>query len=340
MARPRKTKATADNPLLSALQFCGVALKDIGAPNETHVALTNKWALANNGVLAVGCPIPSVIEGCPNYNLLIAALSKCGEGYSINTITVGEIDPASVTKNLIAKLKLSSNKFKAIIPCIDPVLITLPTLDPPIVPINNEFRTGLEKVSMLANENAQHVVTASILMNGQSIVGTDRTIVIEYWHGLNLPPGLALPKSFSVALSKIGKNLKAFGCSDNSVTIYFEDDSFIKTQLYSEQWPDINQVLNRGSNPMPIPKDLWEGIKNVETFSPDNLVHFDAGIIRSHSSDSMGASFEVVGLPKGPVYNIKYLKLIEPIAQSIDFFAGNATMFFGDKIRGAIANRV
>lgn len=328
MARPRKAKAITSNPLLEALQFCGVALKDIGAPNETHVALTNKWALANNGVLAVGCPIPSVIEGCPNYNLLIAALSKCGEGYSI------------VANDYNTGLKIHSNKFKAIVPTISPELITLPTLDPPIVPINNEFRTGLEKVSMLANENAQHVVTASILMNGQSIVGTDRTIVIEYWHGLNLPPGLALPKSFAVALSKIGKNLKAFGCSDNSITIYFEDDSFIKTQLYSEQWPDINQVLNRGSNPMPIPKDLWEGLKNVETFSPDNLVHFDASIIRSHSSDSMGASFEVVGLPKGPVYNIKYLKLIEPIAQSIDFFAGNATMFFGDKIRGAIANRV
>jgi hypothetical protein len=325
MARPRKVKATADNPLLTALQFCNGALKDVGKPEDTHIALTNKWALANNGILAIGCPIPSIIEGCPNYNLLISALSKCGDGYSL----------AKDEENL----KIHSNKFKAVVPCIDPVLIQLPTLDPAIVSINNSFREGLEKVSMLANENAQHVVTASILMNGQSIVGTDRTIVIEYWHGLDLPPGLALPKSFAVALSKISKNLKAFGCSNNSITIYFEDDSFIKTQLYNEQWPDINQVLNRGSNPLPIPKDLWEGLKYVEAFSPDNLVHFDNNIIRSHSSDSMGASFEVVGLPKGPVYNIKYLKLIEPIAQSIDFFAGNATVFFGDRIRGAIANR-
>jgi hypothetical protein len=334
MARPRKIKAVTSNPLLEALQFCSGALKDVGTPSETHIALINKWALANNGILAIGCPIPSVITGCPNYNLLIAALSKCGDGYSINPATVED------NTGLNLGLRIHSNKFKAIVPCIDPALIQLPTIDPPIAAINNEFRVGLEKVSMLANENAQHVVTASILMNGQSIVGTDRTIVIEYWHGLDLPPGLALPKSFAVALSKIGKNLKAFGCSNNSITIYFEDDSFIKTQLYNKQWPDINLVLNRGSNPLPVPKDLWEGVKNVESFSPDDLVHFDTNIIRSHSSDSMGASFEVVGLPKGPVFAVKYLKLIEPIATSIDFFAGNATVFFGDRIRGAIANRV
>lgn len=321
--KPRTTKAST-NPLLEALSFCGVALKDVGTERETHIALTNKWALANNGILAIGCPIPSVIEGCPNYSLLIAALSKCGDGYTI--------DPST--------FKISSNKFKAIIPTIDPVLITLPTLDPPIANINNEFRNGLTSVSMLANENAQNVVTASILMNGQSIVGTDRTIIIEYWHGCELPSGLALPKSFAVALSKINKNLKAFGCSDNSVTIYFEDDSFIKTQLYSENWPDVNQLLNKGSNPLPIPKDLWEGLKNVESFSPDDLVHFDTNCIRSHSSDGLGASFEVLGIPKGPIYAIKYLKIIESLAQSIDFFAGNATMFFGSNVRGCLANRV
>lgn len=322
--KPNKIKTT--NPFLEAIQFVGTALKEQGTLYETHVYLNNNWAIANNGVLAVGCPISWPSIATPNYSLFAAALSKCGSDWEIAALK--------------GKLRISQGKFRAFIPCCDPITIILPTIDQPIAGINNNFRTGIEKVSMLANDNGQSVIEASILMNGQSLIGTDRTIIIEYWHGCDLPPGLALPKAFAVALCKINKNLVSFGFSANSATFYFEDNSWIKTQLFSESWPDVNAIMARGSNPQPIPKGLFDAVKTIESFSPDNLVHFDAGILRSHSNSDTGASFEVQGLVKGPIFNIKYLKLIEGLATSIDFFAGNATMFFGDAIRGAVANRV
>lgn len=322
--KPNKIKTT--NPFLEAIYFVGTALKEQGTPYETHVYLNNNWAIANNGVLAVGCPISWPSMATPNYSLFAAALSKCGLDWEIAALD--------------GKLRISQGKFRAFIPCCDPITIVLPTIDQPIAAINNNFRTGIEKVSMLANDNGQSIIEASILMNGQSLIGTDRTIIIEYWHGCDLPPGLALPKAFAVALGKISKNLKAFGFSPNSATFYFEDNSWIKTQLFSDSWPDVNAIMNRGSNPLPIPKGLFDAVKTIESFSPDNLVHFDAGILRSHSNSDTGASFEVQGLVKGPIFNIKYLKLIEGLATSIDFFAGNAAMFFGESCRGAVANRV
>lgn len=322
--KPNKLKTT--NPFLEAIQFVGTALKEQGTPYETHIYLNNNWAISNNGILTIGCPISWPKLATPNYYLFTSALSKCGTDWEIS--------------QTVEALRINQGKFRAIVPCCDPVLIALPTIDPPIAVINNSFRKGIEIVSMLANDNGQSVIEASILMNGQTIVGTDRTIIIEYFHGCDLPPGLALPKAFAVALCKIGKNLKAFGFSANSATFYFEDDSWIKTQLFADSWPDVNAILNRGSNPLPVPKGLFDAVKTIESFSQDNLVHFDNGILRSNSNPDTGASFEVSGLPKGPIFNIKYLKLIEGLATSIDFFAGNASMWFGDSCRGAIANRV
>ncbi len=322
--KPSKLKTS--NPFLEAIQFVGTALKEAGQPFETHIYLNNNWAIANNGVLAVGCPISWPSLATPNFFMFANALAKCGQNWELKRTDTG--------------LDISAGKFRAIVPCCDPVLITLPTVDQPIAVITNAFRDALSTVTMLANDNAQSVIEASILMNGQTIVGTDRTIIIEAFHGCDLPPGLALPKAFAVALGKIGKNLKSFGFSDNSITIYFEDDSFIKTQLYNSDWPDVNQILNRGSNPLPVPKGLWDGLAAVMPFSPDNLVHFNSGSIHSHSSFETGASYDVAELPKGPIFNIKYLKIMEGLATSIDFFAGNATMWFGELVRGAVANRV
>lgn len=337
MAR-KPTKVKTANPFLEAIQFVGTALKEQGTAYETHIYINNNWAISNNGILAIGTPISWPSLTTPNYFQFANALAKCGNDWEIAVIAPPlDADP---TLSHQSKLRISQGKFKAFVPCIDPVQIAMPTVDAPIAVINNNFRKALEAVAMLANDNGQSVIEASILMNGQSIVGTDRILIIEYWHGCDLPPGLALPKAFAVALCKISKNLKAFGFSANSATFYFEDDSFIKTQLFADSWPDINAIMERGSNPQPVPKGLWDAVKAVESFSPDNLVHFDAGILRSHSDSNAGASFEVSGLPKGPIFNIKYLKLIEGLATSIDFFAGNATMFFGDSVRGAVANRV
>src|SRR5882762_2709645 len=334
--KPNKLKTT--NPFLEAITFVGTALKEQGTHYETHLYLNNNWAIANNGVLAIGCPISWPSLATPNYSMFSNALIKCGVDWELVK-----------TDNT---LDIHAGKFRAIVPCCDPILITLPTIDPPITAISNAFRDALGKVAMLANDNAQSVIEASILMNGQSIVGTDRTIIIEAWHGCDLPPGLALPKAFAVALCKIAKNLKAFGYSDNSATFYFEDpnnndpntltgnEPWVKTQLFADSWPDINAILNRGSNPPPVPKGIWDGLTAVKSFSNNNLVYFDSDILCSSSDSNMGARYEVAGLPKGPIFNIKYLEIMKNLATSVDFFAGNATMWFGDACRGAIANRV
>lgn len=309
---------------VDALKFVAVASKEVGAPNETHVTLSNQWAVSFNGVLAAGHRIVEDIYAAPHNLRLIDALSKCGENLAITQLDNG-------------RLSLKSSKFRALVPCIDPLLLQSATPDPPVAAIDDRLKAALEAVGVLASEGAQHVVTASVLLKSGSVIATDRHIMFEAWHGIDLPPGLVLPKSAIGALTKKAKKLARLGFSASSVTFYFEDGSWIRSQLYSEPWPDVSRVLDIKCNPWPVPPEFFTALNAVASFSEDENVRFDAGVMRSHDTDAAGASYEVAGLPKGPMFNAKRLKLIEPYAKTIDFFAaGGTAMFFGDNMRGAL----
>lgn len=337
MAKPRTkkaiTKATEQqsSKLLEALRYLSFVTKDIGTSNETHVYLGFKWAIAYNGVLTAAQSIPEDIYCCPHNSTLVNALSKCGQNLSITQLDIN-------------RLSIKSDKFKAIVPCIDPTLYHLAKPDPAITIIDDSFKIGLEAVSCLVSEDSQRIELGSILMNGKSLISSNGVMIFEYWHGLDLPPGIALPKTFANVLAKSTKKLKAFGFSQFSITIYFDDDSWIKTHLYAETWPDVSTVLDRKANAWPVPGSLWEGVAAVQPFSPDGLLHCRTASIASHADPSHGACYEVQGLPDGPVFSAKQLLLIKPFAETIDFLAegphdSKMLMFFGNRIRGCIAGR-
>jgi hypothetical protein len=125
------------------------------------------------------------------------------------------------------------------------------------------------------------------------------------------------------------------------VTFWFDDQSWIKSQLYVEEWPNISNVLDRPSKQSPVPKDFFNGLDAIKGFT-DSTVYFGPGLVRSDPNDAVGASYEVNGLPEGPVFNLKQLLMIKPYVETIDFqvtgpFEGNMLLWFGKNVRGAIS---
>lgn len=329
MARPKKRTAEAvqaPSTLLSALRFVGAVTKSEGAPYETHISLNNHWATAFNGVIAAGHPITEDIFTCPHYKI-IEALSKCGEHISFTQLDGN-------------RFSIKSDKFKAIIPCIDPTLLQVALPDPPVCSITDAFKEGLSIVGTLANENAQTIHLASILMNGQSLIATNGKVVIEYWHGLNLPPGISLPKALVEPLN-CKKKLAQFGYSQSSVTFYFEDGSWIRSQLYNETWPDMSIVLDRKANAWPLPGDFFKGIEAVNPFG-QGMIYTRDGSLHSHAEPGQGASFECPGIPPGLIFVERQMALLKPWIKTIDFFATTTNgmqcfLAFGNNVRAAIA---
>lgn len=333
-AKPKKRNGEAQpvNAMLDALKFVSYATKEIGAPFETHVILGNQWAIATNGVVSIGHQIIEEIQACPHTFRLIDALASCAEAYSITQLDAG-------------RLAVRSGKFRAVVPCIEPALAQLPFPDPPVAAIDDRLRAALETVGVLAAEGAQHVLTASVLLRAGSALATNRHVIFEAWHGIDLPPGLVVPKAAIVALSKVAKPLARFGYSQTSATFYFDDGSWLKTQLYNEQWPaSVDRILNGQVNAWPVPVDFWKAVDAIEPFSDEGKIFFNGKELRTHPDEGTGASYEVSGIPTGVCFNEAYLKLIKPLAKQIDFCVkrdvdknGYMLVFFGDNVRGCIA---
>lgn len=333
---PPKPRAKPSEPiksgLLQALEFCSVVAEKLGSPYETHIGLRNKWAIAFNSIVAAGSPIPEDIYCYPHTLLLIEALSKCSEGYSI-------------TQMDNERLSIKSGKFKAIVPCLDPILMQIVEPDSQIVGITNKFKEAIEAVGVLASENAQHVLTASVLMNGGSVISTNRVMLLEYWHGLDLPPNIPLPKEFVKALTRQKKNLTGFGFSRSSATFYFEDGCWLRTQLYADEWPDVSRILNREANLWSIDPAFFQALDAVASFSDDGNVYSRLNLLCSHADEGVGATFECSGIPAGFVYPIKQLQIMKPYVKTIDYMANGVAdssyclYFVGDAMRGVISGR-
>lgn len=333
MARAPRSKPTAEtkSSLLQALEFCAVVAEKIGAPYETHVGISNNWAISFNGIVAAGAPIVEDIICYPHTLLLVEALSKCTEGFSLTQLDNG-------------RLSIKSGKYKAVVPCLDPALMQSALPDPMIAPITNAFREAVEAVGVLASEGAQHVLTASVLMNGPSVISTNRVMLMEAWHGLDLPPNVPLPKQFVAALVKQKKDLVGFGFSRSSATVFYDDNSWLKTQLYSDSWPDLNHVLNIDCNLWPVPNELWKAIDCIEEFSIDGHIYSKDGMLCSHSDEKEGANYECKGVPPNLIFTISQLKLLKPWVKRIDFTAHGPNNLkciaaYGDIARCIIAGR-
>lgn len=329
MPRPRKPKAdapvTKSNDFVTALQFVQLVTRDVGTINETHVHIKDGWITAYNGVLAAGHKCKEDIYACPQNKLIVEALTKCSENLSITQLDNN-------------RLSIKSDKFKAIVPCVANDLLQVVTPDPACGTIDNRFKDAVDIVSTLTNENAQTIYGASILMNGKSVISTlSGLMIMEYWHGIDLPLGLVIPKSLVQVLSKIDKPLGKFGFSQSSITFYYEDESFVRSQLYAEQWPDVMHVLDQPSNQWPWPASFWDALVAVAPFS-DGLVYFGQGMLQSHPDPHQGASYEVYGIPAGPVFSIKQLILIKN-TETVDFISNNMLSFRGNNLRGCIAGR-
>ncbi len=308
---PRKRPSLQPSSLTDALKYCALILKDQGTISETHCRIDNRWITAFNGTLAIGHKTDSDLTACPQIKLTSEALSKCGQNIAI----------ANLDNNRLA-IK-SDSRFKAIIPCVSADLLPAPIPDPPMADIDNRLKDAFEVCGLLQTDNAQSIIGASILLNGQSMISSlSGQMLIEYWHGLNLPTGLAIPKALIAPLSKINKKLTKFGFSQWSVTLYFEDDSWIRSQLYAEPWPDLGTVFECQHNLQQPPVDFFAAVKAVAPFG-EGLVYCRDERLSSHATDAAGASYDIPGMVgSGPwCYPARQLVALQPWMTHCDFQA-------------------
>lgn len=332
----KKAKSEAAAKLAEALNFVAYATKDKGeVPYMAHARVAGKTITATDGTFSAGHAIEEEFALCPHIGRLIDALNRAGTSLAL-------------TENENGTLLVKGDKIRATVPCIagDQMPQIMP--DPCIATIDDRIKEGFAKLLPLIREDAERVVEVSILLRANTMLSCNGTVIFEYWHGIDLPPGLAIPKTFAAAVAASTKPLAGFGFTPKSVTFYFEDGSWYKTQLFGEEWPNVDQLFDYPSYPAPVPVGLFEAVRAIESFSKDGAVHFHDEKLkttydnyRERSGALYGATYDVPGLQAGHTFTAKLLRLIEPVCISVDYTSNDDRAFFfdGGNLRGSIMKR-
>lgn len=332
MARkPRAAKASnkAIQGMLTALKFIEPATREIGTVNQVHCMLAHGYAVGFDGVHMLAHKIDTDITAAPNAKKLLGALSKCDEAVQITQLDSG-------------RLGIKSGKFSAFVPCAEPGLIAILPPDPAQGPINETVIKALQTVGIIAKENAQRMYQASVLLRYNSAVATDGVMAFECWHGTPMPT-VVIPKSFLAILAKIAAKPVSCGLSNNSFTIYFEDESIARTQLYVEPYPDVDRVLNIPSQPFPIPPEFFPALDKLAAMKDTNknlIFNAKGSKLQTHADESAGAVFEFEHpMPDGQTFNIELLQRFAPFVKQADWACGDGgkmAALFGDNFRGVL----
>lgn len=347
-SNPSKKNKKAAQGLYDALSFIEPATNDMQEYQE-FVRFSNGWAVAFDGALAMGHPIQEELSVCPHLGRLKIAIDKAGSMIAI-----------SPTEN--GRLSVNGEKLRAIVPCLPPERYPPVMPDQNIAVLTDAVKDGFKAVTALAKEDADRVVEASILLRANSMVGTNGALILEFWHGIDLPPGIAIPQRAAKAIAKSTKPLVGFGFDwGRSATFYFEGGAWLKTQLYDEAWPEVDSILNAPFYPSDVPEGLWEGLDAVEKFSEDGGIHFDNDKLRSTYATfgmneapgqeteppaqelNYGATWDVPGLQGRHSFTAKLLKLAKPACAQLDYTThADRAIFINNeaKIRGVLMKRV
>jgi hypothetical protein len=327
---PRAKRKKQDSKLLIALRYIAAAQKAIGAIEQTHCRFWNRWIVASNGVISAAHQIEEDIQICPHTATLIAALEQAPEKETNFTITPD------------GKLKVHSGMFQAIVPCVEQNQLPAIYPDNPTMLCSNNFIECLDSVGVLVTDGAEKIINAAIVVQNGTAITSNGTVILEGWHGLQVPYSI-VPKAFLTACKKWhGKTFTRLGTGEHSLTVWADDGTWLKTQLYptDAKLPNLHQFLNHPSMAIPVPENLFAVAKRLEPFSEDGFITFTKDGARVVSNLHLTNAMDVVhNVPEGLSFNIKALLTIASYAKTIHFNAvPKISLFFGDNIRGAIVS--
>lgn len=326
MARPSK-KAEAKkqtNSLLTALEFVVNAQRNIGTQLQTHCIVKDGWCVASDNVLTMGCKVPDDLNSCPQTARLIAALRRCSD-----TVSITQLDND--------RISVKSGSLKVVVPCVDLQALAVLWADPLIAPLGEQFRIACGAISHLSTDGGTSVYLSSLLGRGQTLSATTGRVLIEYWHGFDTPPYWVLPKPAITALLKVTKPLVGLGFSGRSATFHFEDESWLKTQLFEDKWPNVDKLFETTIAKTPVASELFKAIDVIADFAqPGQHVRFKEEKIELMTVDSEHAEYEVKGLKQGVCFNLKDLQQISKVAATLDY-GKTVSMFTGERLRGCIS---
>ncbi len=312
--------------MLASLKFVvgSVAKKDF-IPALSHFCIENGRVRGYNGSIALCTPIPFDIACNPKADPLIKAIANCD-------------DTVVLTMTPAGRLSVKSDAFKALVDCF---AAETPHVEPEgdIVEINGDaLLKAMKALEPFIGDDASRPWSNGILLRGQSAFATNNVMLVEYWTESNFPIEANIPRAAIKEILRIGEAPISAQISENSITFHYSGNRWLRSQLFSLDWPDLSKVLNKDFAPQEIDPALFVALEKIKSFCDKfGRVWIKGGVVSTHENLSEGASYEVPTMQHDGIYNIEMLSKLNGSAVTIDWSQyPSACLFQGDHLRGAI----
>lgn len=312
---------------LHSLKFVqGAVSKKDFVQELTHFVFQGGHVRASNGLLTISSPVDFDVECAPKAEPLVRAIAQCSDVVSLS------MTPAN-------RLRLQSGPFRAFIECVE--MDNLPHQLPDGIDVAVDGQVLVDAMQTLlpfVGDDATRPWSNGMLIRGQSAFATNNICLVEYWLGTDFPFTANIPLPIIREMLRVGEIPSHAQLSSSAITFHYEDGRWMKTMLYSTEWPDLARILNNSGNAQPIPENFFVALEFLKSFTNvQDTVYFDNGRITTSRDEGVGASYAIDGLPPVGVYRRGMLAKLEGAATRIDFSLYPAPlMFYGDRLRGAI----
>lgn len=340
MARPRKTAAEKandvakkeTNTLLDAVKFCAGGFKDGGEVYASHAVIWGNYITTYDGIVMYGHKVETGMTACPHYGALLTAL-KAADG---SAVQITQLDPS--------RLQVKQAGFRTVVPCIaDIQQVSRTAPDTPVGMLDGRMRDALETMKSIANKNGETIMESAVFMGNGYTVACDNHMLGMYWHGLGFPD-IVVPANFVEAVLRIAKPLVSFGYTpERSVTFYYDDGSFIRSQLYAEKYPEWQRAMPKDfENCQQLPDKFFDALAKIKPFvKGKSFCYMSENLFHTEQDPDTGTAVDCPGLLDSPsgIDVGRVLTLRDKITH-MDIAHPDRQRFYGENFRGVIVTFV
>jgi hypothetical protein len=314
--------------MLKDLKFVqgAVGKKDL-LPAMTHFRIEGGHVRSFNGQMAISSPIAFDIDCNPKAVQLVKAIQQCEEAITLSMTAGG-------------RLRIESGRFRAFVETIEGETVHPLPEGEPIQFNGEELLAACKTLQPFIGNDASRPWANGILFQGHSAFATNNACLIEYWIGTPVPFQVNLPRYCVNEILRVDEAPTHAQLHDRSITFHYTDGRWIRSQLLQGDWPfeKMTDILNKPCNAKAIPPELFTGIEVLQRIADGaSRVYINNGLLRTHTEDFTGGTYEVDDIDFDGCYNIAMLGLLNGVAHTADFaLYPEPALFFGERVRGAI----
>jgi hypothetical protein len=149
---------------------------------------------------------------------------------------------------------------------------------------------------------------------------------------------LTLPAEAVKEMLRIGIDPVAIQLEERAVTFHYPSGAWLRTQLFSTEWPDLGKVLDRDHNATAFPDGFFEAARRLDAFTDKgDRLYLRGGTLATSDQEGVGAMVDLDDFGGIGCHFLSQMVKLEGVATSIDFTQWpGPCLFFGEVVRGAI----